>query len=462
MPYKSWEEINPQLKKLRPKISVEQADSIAKTADEIGYEKGGWGIAIEQFKKSHYRKAGKWVKRESKDKQEESMPKTDELPATEAVTESYVPYGIKSFADLRAKREANEVARTLLETVDDLTEMISGIDYNPEVTNKIAAYETLFSEFIGELKMIISDEMTSENPATEMMVEMAESFEQDTITIEEAEAGKPDLLYMDVQIIRPGWGNSRDNNFYSREMLQKHAQAFAGAKMYESEHGDKTTRDWVSTIQEIKGFTDDGAPIAHVAVHDPGFAQRIRNLKAAGLLEKMECSILASGSAKPFELAGRKGRQVESITEVSSVDWVTRAGAGGKALSLAENGGTMPDQENQTVAVAETVVTTQETAPVTEPVVIKETQPQTLTTVEVEEILKSSNLPEHAKEQLTRMTWKTATELHEAIAKEREYIKELSGSGRPFGMAETAAIKVVAFEEVEKRKDAVIEKYSKK
>jgi hypothetical protein len=52
----------------------------------------------------------------------------------------------------------------------------------------------------------------------------------------------------------------------------------------------------------------------------------------------LNVSIQASGTAKPFELDGRKGKIVETINpEGANVDWVTRAGAGGHALRLAES-----------------------------------------------------------------------------------------------------------------------------
>jgi len=456
MPYKSMTDINPSLKGLRPRINLDQANEIAKVADGIG--DGGWPIAISQFKKKYTVRKGKWVprKEEAKAKEvEEVMPKeTVETP----VAEEYIPYGIKTFSDLQAKREADDVACSMSETVDDFIGLLNNITYDPMVIDKVAAMQTLWGEFIGVMETMFADPSAA---AEEGMVEMAESFTQDEIALVEAEAGKPDLLYMDVQIIRPGWGNMRDNNFYPREMLQKHADKFVGAKMYESDHGDdKTTRSWVSTIQEIKGFTGDGAPIARVAVHDPGFAQRVRNLKAAGLLEKMECSILASGSAKPFEAGGRKGKTVETITEVSSVDWVTRAGAGGKALSLAEDGGNMPIENIEPPApVIEPV---QETEPVTEPVIITETEAKPLDAAQVSEVLNTSNLPEHARELLARIAWKNANELQEAVASEREHIKALTGSGRPFGMAESGATtKPVDLLLVEKRKNDVIEKYMK-
>src|SRR5690606_27114494 len=75
-----------------------------------------------------------------------------------------------------------------------------------------------------------------------------------------------------------------------------------------------------------------------VGVYDPLFAQKVRNRAKLGTLENLQASILASGTARPgFEEGGRKGKLVESITNAFSVDWVTRAGAGGRAVRLVEN-----------------------------------------------------------------------------------------------------------------------------
>ncbi|NIQ92599.1 MAG: hypothetical protein GWN93_27920, partial [Deltaproteobacteria bacterium] len=149
-------------------------------------------------------------------------------------------------------------------------------------------------------------------------------------------------LKLNVGIIRPGWGNKKDGHYYPAETLRRDSAAvFPGIKMYESDHRDeeKSTRTWVSTVDEITGFTEDGAPIGRVVVHDEGFAKRLLALNEAGILNKMECSILGTGKVRKGEIDGRKGKIVEAITDARSVDWVTRGGAGGHALNLAESGG---------------------------------------------------------------------------------------------------------------------------
>ncbi len=72
-------------------------------------------------------------------------------------------------------------------------------------------------------------------------------------------------------------------------------------------------------------------------MHDPNFAERLRALKAANKLTAMECSILATGRAKPGTIEGKQANVVEAITAAHAVDWVTRAGAGGQAIDILES-----------------------------------------------------------------------------------------------------------------------------
>src|SRR4030066_1420158 len=103
-------------------------------------------------------------------------------------------------------------------------------------------------------------------------------------------------LTMRVQLIRPGWGNMKDNHFYTPEVLRRDAHIFEGKKMYTTDHreNEKSERTEVSVIEAIEGFTDDGAPIAKVNVFDPGFAEKVRNRQKAGVLDRLGCSVLGS------------------------------------------------------------------------------------------------------------------------------------------------------------------------
>ena len=268
----------------------------------------------------------------------------------------------------------------------------------------------------------------------EVVSEFTESASGHVMGFTEAKPVLPDSvvpLHLDAVLIEPGWGNARDGHYYPREILERDSKVFAGIKMYETDHrpGEKSTRTWVSTVKEIKGFTDDGAPIGSISVHDRNFAERLLALDADGLLHKMECSILAGGTAKNGKRDGRKAKIVESITEAESVDWVTRAGAGGRALALAESeGGTMDPTEE---------TPTEEQEPIEE-VAISEDAPEApapvLSKEKVTEKLDETNLPKASKARLSEVDYADDVELEDAVKAEIAYVKELTKSGQPFGM----------------------------
>lgn len=414
----------------------------------------------------------------------------------------YVPWGVTSFAQLDATHAAHEMAEELQERAAQFSAMVSNILTADALTvpDKPAAMRSLFEEFM----LVIEDAFVSAaddasmmdaepvepmepdaEPAAEVHTEaeaaplaetetFAESFETGAVLL--AEASPDTLTMMDVQIIQPGWGNSRDNHFYSAEMLRRDAEKFVGAKMYETDHRpeEKNTKNWVSTVKEIVRFTAEGAPVARVAIHDPSFSERVRNLAATNLLEKMECSILANGSAKPFEMNGRKGKQVEAITDVSSVDWVTKAGAGGKALNLAESDA-QPEPEQPAgdpAPVAETVAST-EAQTSSDPVVIHEQEAQAvveeaappvyLDEAAVSEALAKTNLPAASALALLKGEYLDAAALVSAISAETKRIKEISGSGRPFAMGESSAVsnaaKPIPRQKIEETMDKINSKF---
>ena len=188
-----------------------------------------------------------------------------------------------------------------------------------------------------------------------------------------------------------------------------------------------------------------------------------------------------------YSEGGRKGKYIESITKVDSVDWVTRAGAGGAALNLSESeqgNQTMNEQVTDTTASSANVVVTAPIIPIsetvastagitvtsTEPVVVQETQPEPtpaapvpsamLPMERVNEILTGSRLPRPAQARMGEKQWVDEPTLIQAIESEIAYIKEITGSGKPFGLGESAAAqptrmseadRQAAFDEVDRR-----------
>jgi hypothetical protein len=365
-----------------------------------------------------------------------------------AEVKEYAPWGVYTFKDLLTMRESEDRAEQVEELTEDFTGLLRNIVNDPTVENKYNSMTDLWNEFSQIMQNVLvtpaigTTEKTQETAVSESLMESDGS-----IVSGEFNEVKASPMYMDVKIIKPGWGNTRDNHYYPKEMLARDAIRFQGAKMYETDHREKekSTRTWVSTIEKIARFDEDGSPIARVVVHDTDFAQRVANLKAGGMLEKMECSISAQGTSKPgYEEGGRKGSIIESITDVSSVDWVTRAGAGGMALDIEESAAT-PAQDT---SPEKPPVETKETQPISEPI---------LESGAAGAILEASRLPAASRARLSSRKWRDANELTAAVEQEIMYVKELTGSGKPTLLGETKR-PVVDDAEIDRRKNELIRK----
>ena len=418
----------------------------------------------------------------------------------------YVPSSVTSFEQLDVLQQTEELSCEIRELTGMFTQMVQNIVYWFE-GDKVAQLSAVADEFIARLDQRINgseeqlpaEETAAQPPEMGELIEKFEQFAEASTGIALSlfeEASQPDkVLRMNVAIIRPGWGNERDNHYYSADMLSSCAKNFIGAKMYETDHiqAEKSTRTWVSTITDINGF-EDGAPVGLVAIHDPGFAERMRNLNAAGLLDKMECSIYASGKAQTgFEMGGRKGKNVIEISDVESVDWVTRAGAGGRVLSLAESntgGITMTDEtkpkdeevqptetsnvpitvhETETVTsgsepVAETPAAVEVIAvtPTTEAEIVQERTPTVLPDSDVRSLLDASHLPKAAIERLAKETYEEEAAVIFAIETEKSYLAEVLGAGKVVGMGTLDAKSANKLAESEKARAEAAERVNKK
>jgi hypothetical protein len=409
------------------------------------------------------------------------------------VSEYYGYYGnAKSFADLIKAQKADEAARMIRELAWQFPVLALNIVSDPMAADKAKLIKALSSEFVSLVETAlstISDNSLPDPDYAEAVreVKFEETFEVRPTAFSEIEAkvseaegeetpaavAERTYAVLDVEIIQPGWGNTKDNNYYPREMLERCKDVFVGAKMYETDHNpkDKSTRTWVSTVRTVKGFSESGAPIGEVAIHDPNFATRVRNLEKLGLLPRMECSIYGSGKGREYTEGTRKGFRVEELTEVPNVDWVTRAGAGGRAVSLIENadgGETMTDDQKQT----EPAATPEVTPPVATPAEVKnevkevkvsETVPPSLEKVKVTELLGASTLPKVSQDRLAAQSFTDEAALTEAINAEIDYVKMVSGSGRPVGLGESESVSdkptSVQLAEIAAKKTAVNRKH---
>lgn len=139
-----------------------------------------------------------------------------------------------------------------------------------------------------------------------------------------------------VVIIKPGWGNTVDNHYYSEEMLSQNYKVFEGVKMYadhqttseEKERPEGSIKEWVASLKNVQ-YQEGVGVIGDAIIIEPWMQQKLANLRDKELLGEMGISIRAAGVGVKGKIDGREGNIVEKITQVRSVDFVTEAGAGG-------------------------------------------------------------------------------------------------------------------------------------
>jgi len=314
----------------------------------------------------------------------------------------------------------------------------------PGTDQILAVLAFLATQYVGELP-----ETEAEEEVTE--AELAESASGAAISLVEAEpnAHLANPLQLDIAVIKPGWGNKKQNRYYGHKMLKHNAPIFKGAKMHAVGHdpNKKDVRTEVSQILDCPvGFTENGEPIARVGVFDETFAQSVRNRAALGTLKDLHCSILGSGNIRQGKAPdGKSGNIVESITEIVNVDWVMKAGAGGHALNLAEDSGgnDMADETQETEEQEETQEPTEE---------VQETEVVTLAESEVETALEATNLPGAFKTALSKSEYVSQEVLQEAIKGAVAEVKKLTGSGQPFGQGGTQPVEDAPLSEADKVK----------
>jgi len=140
-----------------------------------------------------------------------------------------------------------------------------------------------------------------------------------------------------IQLITPGWGSS---GYYSSEVLESagRAKVFpAGTQMYAdhptaSENDDRperSVRDLAAVLTEDARWNGE-ALVAPARLFSVG-----REL--AEKKDAIGVSIRATASAVNGEAEGRRGLVVTQLHEGISVDFVTRAGRGGKVLKVWES-----------------------------------------------------------------------------------------------------------------------------
>ncbi|GII87070.1 hypothetical protein Ssi03_50600 [Sphaerisporangium siamense] len=141
-------------------------------------------------------------------------------------------------------------------------------------------------------------------------------------------------------LIREGWGSS---GYYSEALLRRDGAKTwpAGTQMYldhpsvseSAERPERSVRDLASvTLTDAQWDPALRGLVAEVQV----FPQW-RDLLNEEFARAIGLSIRAAGTVEYGEAEGRQGPLVASLDDGVSVDWVTKAGAGGRVLELIES-----------------------------------------------------------------------------------------------------------------------------
>jgi len=151
-----------------------------------------------------------------------------------------------------------------------------------------------------------------------------------------------------IVVIESGW--SKNNVYYSPEVLRKSAPLFEGSKVFAYKFDnnffnhlpDNLKQDNLSFAKNLAGWLEnvkyEEKPnpriTADFVITDDFFRKTFKNAFKEGKKDLLGFSIDAIGDAVPYVADGRSGKKVLSIKEVSSVDIVTLPAAGGKLLRM--------------------------------------------------------------------------------------------------------------------------------
>lgn len=147
----------------------------------------------------------------------------------------------------------------------------------------------------------------------------------------------PGTMRRQVTIITPGWGSS---GYYSEEMIREFGPRAVpvGTHMYlnhptpreEAERPERDLRDLVARVASTPTISESGHLVADADIF-PMWAPAID-----ALAEDIGLSIRLPGEGEHGEAEGRSGLLITALYEGGSVDFVTRAGRGGKVGTLIE------------------------------------------------------------------------------------------------------------------------------
>lgn len=267
-----------------------------------------------------------------------------------------------------------------------------------------------------------------------------------------------------IKIIAPGWGSS---GFYPAEVLERDGPAIfpAGTHMYLdhpslSEQRERPER----SVEHLAGVTTSNAiweangPAGAGLYADIEVKPSVREDLNA-IADHIGVSIIATGAYQVGEAEGRKGRIITALKQGESIDFVTRAGAGGAILPLLESRRTAapsaPEAQPQEDSMSQEQIEklgqmieaqNKEIARLREAALLREARDQ------VQRLLDASGLAQPMRQRLARTlanecpvteagqldSQALGATVQAAIDEERAYLGEVAPTGRPRGVGASA------------------------
>jgi len=162
----------------------------------------------------------------------------------------------------------------------------------------------------------------------------------DVVLLDEAtiDAEKGELT---LKVITAGLNKSKER-MYPAAMLERDHGVFTGVKMFldhptseeDRARPEGSLRNWVANLRETWWDPTSQSILGRAVIIDPAFLEKAKRLQEAGELGSLGASIRASGVGREAGVEGvsKKVLVVEKLIGARSVDFVTNAGAGGRAL----------------------------------------------------------------------------------------------------------------------------------
>lgn len=301
-----------------------------------------------------------------------------------------------------------------------------------------------------------------------------------------------------IKIIKPGWGSS---GYYSEGLLRREYTFFEGAQMYWNH--PKSSDEWERPERDLNDFAAILRDVTwqEQGIEGPGlygvaevFSRYLPIIEDIG--EHIGISIRALGQGSEGSAEGRDGMIIERFTDVRSVDFVTRAGAGGKVISrfneaasnklthmnILESEGHMDLKEALDTIQTQQTALTEATGKITTLEADIKTREDKITTLEtavsrykeaamiskasdiVSEVLKEADLPEATKYRILDGTISlmvatddeidadaTAANAQEAIKVEAKYLSDITGGAGVKGLGGKPISESASIEESEAR-----------